>query len=93
MYNYNFTDKNNRIWKRIDKRQARGLFNKGVTLIIISDNLKPFTMWACEMYINKSDNLENDFNKIVNEFEIYNCINRETGYRAAFYMEVENNEV
>jgi hypothetical protein len=90
MYSREFTDKNNKTWSRIDKRQARNLYNKGVTLMIIADNLRPFTMWACEGYINKSDNVDNtDFNKRVMYFEVYNCINRETGYHAAFYKEVE----
>lgn len=90
MYSREFTDNNNKTWSRIDKRQARNLYNKGVTLMIISDNLRPFTMWACEMYINKSDDIENnDFNKRIMYFEVYNCINRETGYHTAFYKEVE----
>lgn len=93
MYNYTFTDNNNKTWSRIDKRRARGLYNKGFTIVVCPDNLRPFTMWTCEICLNKEvDNisgLETDFNKRVTYFEIYNCINRETGYHAAFYMEVE----
>lgn len=91
MYNYNFTDNNNKVWSRIDKRQARRLYNSGETIIIIADNMKPFSMWACEAYLYKGS--ENScFDALVDQFEIYNCINRETGYHAAFYMEVENND-
>lgn len=94
MYNYNFTDNNNNTWCRIDKRRARRLYNAGETIAIIADNLKPFTDFGFEILINKDvdqiSGLEIDFNKRVNWFEIYNCINRETGYHAAFYMEVEN---
>ena len=93
MYNYTFTDNNNKTWSRIDKRCARGLYNKGISIVVIPDNLKPFSDFAFEVYLNKEvdtiSGLETDFNKRVNAFEIYNCINRETGYHAAFYMEVE----
>lgn len=94
MYLREFTDNNNKTWKRIDKRQARNLYNKGVTLVLCPDNLRPFTMWHCEIEISNKTSLDNDckpydFDKIVNGFEIYNCIDRETGYHTAFYREVE----
>ena len=88
MYNREFTDKNNKTWSRIDKRQARNLFKKGVTLVICPDNIRPFSMWACESYIYKGSEY-NCFDSLVNQFEIYNCVSRETGYHAAFYKEVE----
>ena len=94
MYNYKFTDRNNKEWERIDKRRARGLYNKGVSIVITPDNLRPFTMRCNEIEVNTTisrdiDNKPYDFDNIVNCFEVYNCINRETGYRAAFYMEVK----
>lgn len=90
MYSREFTDNNKKTWKRIDKRQARNLYNKGITLMIIPDNLRPFTMWHFEMYINNTDYTDNpEFDKRIMYFEIYNCINCETGYHAAFYKEVE----
>ncbi|MBQ3943574.1 MAG: hypothetical protein II669_04580 [Elusimicrobia bacterium] len=96
MYNYTFTDNNNKTWSRIDKRRARGLYNKGISIVVIPDNLKPFSDFAFEVYLNKEvdtiSGLETDFNKRVNAFEIYNCINCETGYHAAFYMEVKKND-
>lgn len=91
MYNYTFSDNNNNNWRRIDKRQARRLYNSGDTIIIIADNMRPFTPWHNEIYINNADHTDeiNDFNKRVMYFEVYNCINRDTGYHAAFYkMEV-----
>lgn len=94
MYNYTISDRNGKEWKRIDKRAARNLYNKGITICMISDNLKPFSMWACEILIDKKTDelsgIETNFNKRVNYFEVYNCINKETGYHAAFYREVEN---
>ena len=88
MYSREFTDNNNKTWSRIDKRQARNLFKKGITLVICPDNLRPFSMWACENYIYKGSEY-NCFDSLVNQFEIYNCVSRETGYHAAFYKEVE----
>ena len=32
---------------------------------------------------------DQDFDKVVNAFEYYNCTNSETGYYAAFYAKVE----
>lgn len=95
MYSREFTDNNNKTWSRIDKRQARNLYNKGETLVLCPDNLRPFTMWHCEIEtnINNLDAYDREktdcFDSLVNQFEIYNCVSRETGYHAAFYREVE----
>ena len=90
MYNRIFKDKSGNEWERIDKRKAKNLYNKGVTLVICPDNLRPFTPWCVELIININDHIEKpDFNKRINVFEIYNCFNRETGYHASFYMKRE----
>ena len=89
MYNYIYSDNDNNNWARIDKRKARGLFNKGVSIAICPDNLRPFGFFQPEAIISLEYPNIGDFDKICNEFEIYHCINRETGYHAAFYMEVE----
>lgn len=98
MYNYTFTDNNNKTWSRIDKRRARGLYKKGFTIVICPDNLRPFTPYYSGLDININNDLYDftdtprDFDKRVSDFEIYNCINCETGYHAAFYMEVKKND-
>ena len=89
MYSREFTDNNNKTWKRIDKRKARNLYNKGVTLVLCPDNLRPFGFYQPEAKIDLNYPNYGDFDKICNEFRFYNCVNCETGYNIAFYKEVE----
>lgn len=53
--------------------------------------MRPFTPWHLEIDVNK--NFEGykgvSFEKAVNAFEIYNCINSETGRYTAFYLLVK----
>lgn len=95
MYKYTFNNPvNNKDYTRIDKRAARRLYNAGKDILIIADNLRPFTPWHCETITNINNLDEWDkgktdcFDRFVNMFEIYNCVSRETGYHAAFYKEV-----
>lgn len=93
MYKHTFKD-NNKEWERIDKREARRLYNMGVNICIVSDNMRPFHPFSNSTITNISnlDTYEtekgNCFDRLVNIFEVYNCTNRETGYHAAFYKEV-----
>ena len=97
MYNRTFTDnKTNKEYIRIDKRKARNMYKKGISIILCADNLQPFTVWNNEIEININNNIyefeqenDNSFDKYVNQFTFYNCINSETGYHTAFYMEVK----
>ena len=81
-------------FKRVTRKTVEKAFNNSLTVIICPVNLCPFTMWHCEMDINKNDNLNSydssDFNKRIMYFEIYNCINAETGKYTAFYIPVCN---
>lgn len=76
---------NNKKYSRVDKRKARGLYNKGYSMIICADNINPSGIIGGIEIDNTSGR---DFDKLVNEFTFYNCVNIETGYHAAFYMEV-----
>lgn len=95
MYNRIFKDNNNREWERIDKRKARNLYNKGISLVLCADNLQPFGFWNCgiETNINNLDEYDREksdcFDRLCNEFKFYNCISRETGYNIAFYQKRE----
>jgi len=70
-------------YKRINKRAAEKAFNEGV-VVICPCNMRPFGVWGMGVHIT---NCGRAFDKIVNEFEFYNC-NNETGRYAAFYVEV-----
>lgn len=70
------------LFKRVDRRTARRLYNNGTPLIIVP--CKCFTeMFSFETKENEKD--VRTFDNLVNEFEYYNC-NYECGYYAAFYV-------
>lgn len=58
-------------YARITKTEARRRFDSGEAIAICASNLRP---GAHDLFENK-----------VNAFEFYNCINSETGRKAAFY--------
>lgn len=90
MNKYEFSH-DGKTYKRINKTTAKCLYAAGETLYIQSCNLLPFSYWTHPAVINK-ERLENDlttFDKFVNAFEYYNCINSETGKYAAFYIAAE----
>lgn len=93
MRKYSFTDKNGKTWERIDKKTARTAYNNGLTVLFCPVNLRPGKPWNPEAVIcPHSFEVVNDvitpFEKRVNEFEYYNCINNETGRYTAFYIPV-----
>ena len=70
---------------KIRKNTARKLFNDGQELIIIPCKCAPGGAWLTGFRICKND-LENaDFDRLINEFEYYNC-NAEMGKYTAFYI-------
>ena len=71
---------------KIRKNTARKLFNEGQELIIIPCNCAPNGAWLTGFRICKT-NLENsDFDRLINEFEYYNC-NSELGRYTHYYLE------
>ena len=53
MNNYTFND-DGKQYKRIDKRQAKKLYDAGKTIILCACNLRPFGFWRPEIPINKT---------------------------------------
>ena len=98
MNNYSFTN-NGKTWERITKKQARSAYNNGEDVLFCPVNMRPFGVWHTGAQINISQDTdigildkwtkENSFDRAVNAFEIYNCINSETGYYTAFYLSVK----
>lgn len=103
MNNYIFKDSNGKQYKRIDKRQAKRLYDDEKTIVLCPCNLRPFGFYNPQIDINKMDYLkhgyktpllydgtnEYDFKTRVNSFEFYNCTNTETGKYTAFYACIE----
>lgn len=83
--------------KRINKTQARKLYNHDANIIIIPCKMYPNPGGGFDMasYMNKAqlaaiyelpiDDKELDFDTRVRNFEWYNC-NYETGYYSHFYI-------
>jgi hypothetical protein len=70
--------------RRVDKRKARNLFNRGLEIYLVPSNLRPYNNWfqPTEASLNNCFN----FDQLVNNYTYYNCINSETGYFASFYI-------
>jgi hypothetical protein len=69
---------------RINKKRARNLFNKGVKIYLCPSNFRPIGPWFNAFDVDLSAG--EAFDTILNNFEYYNCMNRETGYFASFYI-------
>ena len=97
MRKYQYTEKGF-TFERVNKRTARAVYISGLSVIACPVNLRPGAPWHPESVLNKKrrehlaiDEIEaeNDFEKLLNEYEFYNCINSETGRYTAFYIPVE----
>ena len=81
--------------KRVNKTNARKLFNEGEKILIIGHKLSPKNIYNLGIEIQKDEicnkvyNYTYDvftFDEIVYRFVVYNC-NFECGYYPAFYVE------
>ena len=72
------------MYKRIDKRIARKLYDQGVPVLIIPHKCSPRGAWVTGFEMINNGRA---FDAFVNEFTYYNCCN-ESGYYPAFYKEV-----
>ena len=72
--------------KRINKKQARSLYNNGIDIMIIPNKCSPNNLWFIGIWYNVNIS-GSDFDKLVNEFEYYNCNYAELGKYAAYYIQ------
>lgn len=86
MINMIFRDKNGVDYKRVNKTNARRAYNEGRAVILCPSNLRPFTMWGCEVETDNRNGYE--FDKVVNIFSYYNCINNETGRGVNYFLPI-----
>lgn len=74
-------------FERIDKREARKLFDAGETILLVPSNMSFYDniRWSCAYTINKADVDEfGNFDTLINSYMYYNC-NNETGKYIKFY--------
>lgn len=90
MNRYSYT-KDNFIFERIPKNKARAAYNNNLTVVFCPCNMRPDSPRGLDMDMNKANN-NIDFEKLLNEFEYYNC-NNETGRYALFYIPITLGEV
>lgn len=82
MYNFEFS-KNGKVYKKVDKRVARKLFDAGGVVHLAPCKANPRVDWVGLISVSKE---LAGFDTVINEFEYYNC-NTELGKRAAYYVE------
>lgn len=85
MKQYNYK-KDGFTYHRIDKRAAETAYNNGWTIVFCPCNIRPDSSYGLAIDMNIAQT-ETSFEKLLNNFEYYNC-NAETGYYTAFYAAV-----
>lgn len=75
---------------RLDKRRARSLFELGGTVYLVPANFVPFGAWITPLPIEKTGAYS--FDEISENFKYYNCINAQTGFFPAYYIDLLSNE-
>ena len=74
--------------KRIDKKTARKLWNKGVSIYFHPSNMKFDNCWQQPFLTNKSSNkLSDDFDMVCHDYAYYNCDNFRGRYIHFFVAE------
>ena len=78
-------------YKKINKRVAKKLIDKGYTVHVVACKVRPYNnMWIAPAEINKTKLSEYGvtFDQFINEFTFYNC-NSELGYYPGYYLPEE----
>ena len=71
--------------QKLTKKQARGLYNKGIEVLFVPSKMHPKNLWGLSIKacINQAAG-ETLFDDFLNAFRYYNC-SKETGLRVSFY--------
>ena len=70
-------------WKKINKTQARKIFNNFGTIYLLPSNMSTESMWGFPYGINQETELT--FDGAVNAFRYYNC-NNELGRYVHYFI-------
>jgi hypothetical protein len=73
---------------KLNKKQARTVYNEGKKIIICPCKFNIYNPFYFNIFCMTIDTDNGDFDKVVSNFEYYNC-NHEMGYYAAYYMTEE----
>ena len=72
-------------YTRINKREARKLYNLGRTITVLPCKANPNSPWFSNSTVSK-ESTDKDCDALVNEFTYYKCTSSELGRRPAFYV-------
>lgn len=72
-------------YTRINKSEARKLYNLGRPIVVLPCKANPNSPWFSNSTVTK-ESTDKDFDTLVNEFTYYNCNTAELGRRPAFYV-------
>lgn len=77
---------------KVAKPMARHLSNCGLTIILCPSRFHPFGGWLPSMELPADHSVvkEKGFDTAILYFEQYNCINSETGHKAAYYVKASD---
>lgn len=82
----NFND-----YEKVNKKVARDLYYKGITIAVFPCNVRPDNMWIIPpFYLSLEKSTGADFNYVIDRFEYYNCHSKECGYYASYYVTKED---
>lgn len=73
-------------YKRINKAKARKEYNNGNVVFILPCKVRFNNAWIQPRIVSKDFYDSEDFDKIVNAYEYYNCQYNETGKYASYYF-------
>ena len=76
-------------YTRINKREARKLYNLGRLITILPCKANPNSPWFSNSAVSK-ESADKNFDALVNEFTYYNCNTAELGRYPAFYVLTTN---
>lgn len=71
--------------KKINKTQARKMFNQGIEVKIIPHKANPYSPWFDGANYKNNNSFITNFDELVNNITKYNC-NSELGYYLAYYI-------
>ena len=77
-------------FKRINKQKARKAFDNGLIVVLTPCKMNPHFIGAA-WYETNRNHVTHDFDKMVNAFEYYNCI-EEVGRYASYFIPVRKND-
>ena len=75
------------MYKKVNKTQARKLFLQKKDIYILPCKVYIGNMWIKPYIANITKKVDFDFDKLINEYEYYNC-NYELGYYASYYIKI-----